>query len=173
MLPLLQVRTDELPFVPTQLADIALFNVFAGARTFPADLPAVNGNGWVIRCYRSLDGLVPLAGEPKSHVKTFPIRWSLAEAEGPGWEDAWGVTDLSAFSELPDSIDLFHDRYMNCSTTKVGGWPSYIQPAPGQDAADFVFQIGSEGKSNWMWGDNGIGYFYCRDDDWIMHWDCY
>lgn len=173
MLPLLQVRTDELPYVPEQLRGVALFNVFVWPRKLPVNLPAPNGSGWLIRCYRSLDALQPLAGEPKSHVRPFPIRWSLAESEGPGWEDAWGVTDLSAFNELPDAIDLFYDRYENRSCTKVGGWPSYIQGAPAENSGDFVFQIGSEEKPNWMWGDNGIGYFYFRGGEWVMRWDCY
>lgn len=173
MLPLLQVRTDELPYVPKQLKDVALFNVFCGPRKLPIDFPAASGSGWLIRCHSSLEALRPLAGDPKSHLRQFPIRWSLAEGEGPGWEDAWGVTDLSAFNDLSDAIDLFYDRYKHCSSTKIGGWPSYIQGAPGQSSEDFVFQIGSEEKSNWMWGDNGIGYFYFRDGQWVMHWDCY
>lgn len=173
MLPLLQVRTDELPSVPEQLSGVALFTVFAGPGELPVDLPAPNGSGWLIRCYGSLDALRPLAGEPKSHLRPFPIRWSLGESEGPAWEDAWGVTDLSAFNELEDAIDLFYDRYQNRSSTKVGGWPSYIQGAPAQTLGDFVFQIGSEEKANWMWGDNGIGYFYFRDGEWTMRWDCY
>lgn len=42
-----------------------------------------------------------------------------------------------------------------------------------EDPDDFVFQIGSEEKPNWMWGDNGTGYFYFREGRWTMHWDCY
>src|SRR5688500_15808023 len=51
MLPLLQARTDELPYVPEQLKGVALFNVFCGPRKLPIDLPAATGNGWLIRCY--------------------------------------------------------------------------------------------------------------------------
>lgn len=124
MLPLLQVRTDELPHLPKQLANVALFNVFTGPRELPLDPPTASGNGWLIRCYDSLEPLRPLGGAPNSHVRPFPICWSLAESEAPGWEDAWGVTDLSAFNELPDSIALFHDRYKHHPFTKVGGWPT-------------------------------------------------
>lgn len=173
MLPVLQVRTDELPHVPEALKGVALFNVFCGPRKLPIDLPAANGDRWLIRCYKSMEGLQPLAGEPKSHLRPFPIRWTLADREGPSWEDAWGVTDLSAFNELPDAIELFYDRYKRHSFTKVGGWPSYVQGPARESANDFVFQIGSEEKSNWMWGDNGNGYFYFRDGGWLMHWDCY
>jgi hypothetical protein len=173
MLPLLQVRTDELPYVPAPLAGVALFTAFAGPRKLPVDLPAPNGSGWLIRCYNSLDGLEPLGGAPRSHLRPFPIRWSLPTSEGPGWQDAWHLTDLSAFNELPDAVDLLSHRYTHASSTKVGGWPSYIQGIPPQSGGDFVFQIGSEEKSNWMWGDNGIGYFYWRDGEWMMQWECY
>jgi hypothetical protein len=172
MLPILQVRTDELPHIPDPLKDVALFNVFCGPRKLPVG-PVVSGNGWMIRCYRSLDGLRLLLGEPESHLRAFPVRWPLEGSEGPDWEDARGVADLSAFTKLPDSINLFYDRYKNRPSTKVGGWPSYIQGGPAQAAGDFVFQIGSEEKPNWMWGDNGIAYFYFRDGQWVMHWDCY
>jgi hypothetical protein len=39
MLPLLQVRTDELPYVPEPLAGVALFNVFVGPRELPTPCP--------------------------------------------------------------------------------------------------------------------------------------
>ena len=42
----------------------------------------------------------------------------------------------------------------------------------------YVFQIDTTGKGNWMWGDNGIGYFgkgtvECTKDDWFLEWQCY
>ncbi|MCZ6412879.1 DUF1963 domain-containing protein, partial [Cronobacter sakazakii] len=42
--------------------------------------------------------------------------------------------------------------------TKDGGYPLQIQHGVG--IQDFVFQVGSEEKVNWMWADNGIGYFH-------------
>lgn len=49
MIPLLQVRTDELPCRPRALQGIALFNVFVGPRQLPLDLPAESGDGWLLR----------------------------------------------------------------------------------------------------------------------------
>src|SRR5215831_11192034 len=60
MIPLLQVRTDELPYRPDTLEGIALFNVFIGPRELRIDLPAENGEGWLLRSYPSLDRLSPL-----------------------------------------------------------------------------------------------------------------
>lgn len=125
MLPLLQVRTDELPFVPAQLDGIALFTVFIDRKELPVDA-AKNGDHWAIRTYTTLDGLEPLASPEDSLVRPFPIKWSLVDDEGPQWDDAWGLHDLDAFNALDDCIDLFYDRNHQHSYTKIGGWPSYI-----------------------------------------------
>jgi uncharacterized protein YwqG len=171
MIPLLQVRTDELPYLHEALYDIALFNVFIGPDELPIDLPAENGEGWVLRSYSTLEGLVELPKPTENRVRVFPVRWFASETEGPQWEDAWDLHDLSEFNKLDDAINLFSDRYTQRYCTKVGGWPSYTQSPPGLDG--YVFQIGSEEKPRWMWGDNGNGYFYRRDGTWSLFWDCY
>lgn len=171
MIPLLQVRTDELPYRPAALEGIALFNVFIGPRELPLDLPAESGDGWLLRSYPSLDNLTPLMPTPSPQVRSFPIRWRLSETEGPLWEDAWGLYDLAEFNELTDAINLFYDRYERHSFTKIGGWPSFIQSPV--DSDHYVFQIGSEEKPRWMWGDNGNGYFSFKDGKWFLYWDCY
>jgi hypothetical protein len=173
MLPLLQVRCDELPYRPPLLNEISLFNVFIGPREIPIDLPAPNGQGWEIRTFPSLDGLVPIRHGAETFLRPFPIRWSLSGTEGLQWEDAWHVYDLSVFNQLSDCIELFGSRYNRHYFTKVGGWPSYIQASPGLDSNLFVFQIGSEEKPRWMWGDNGTGLFYLVDGKWLLYWDCY
>lgn len=171
MVPLLQIRTDELPHRPSALAGIALLNVFVGPRRLPIDLPSENGSGWLLRSYPNLADLTRLALPGESPLRPFPVRWHPSETEGPQWEEAWSLHDLTEFNKLDDAIDLFYDRYTAHTRTKVGGWPSYIQGSPGADG--FVFQIDSEEKPNWMWGDNGIGYFYLRDGKWFLFWDCY
>lgn len=143
MLPLLQVRTDELSFVPTALAGVALLTIYIDSRHLPTDLPAENGNGWLIRTYPALDGLTPMPTPTGSWLKPFPIRWQAAEGEGPDWHGG----------------------------TKVGGWPAYVQDSP--EIEGYVLQIGSEEKPGWMWGDNGTGYVYHRDGQWYLYWDCY
>ena len=68
-----------------------------------------------------MDGLTPLASPEDSWLRPFPMKGSLAEDEGPQWEDAWGLHDLDAFNGLNDCIDLFYDRYHQHSRTKIGG----------------------------------------------------
>jgi hypothetical protein len=173
MLSLLQIRVDELPYRPSQLDGVALVTVFVDRDDLPYNTP--NGQGWLVRTYPSAAGLVPLpepgAGSP---IRRFPIRWTLCEDEGPDWEDAWRVVDLSEFNALDRSyMDQFHDRYRNHSGTKVGGWPSLIQYEL-SGVGEFVFQIGSEEKPGWMWGDLGIGYFCLSPNgEWQLVWQCY
>ena len=172
MLPLLQVRTDELPYVPPQFAGIRFLTVFIDSKELPIDV-ATNGDHWLIRTYDTLDGLVPMETPEGSWLRPFPIKWSLVEDEGPQWQDAWGIHPLDAFNELEDCIELFYDRYHRHLFTKIGGWPSYIQGGL-YDPDRFVFQISSEEKPRWMWGDNGNAYFYLdENNEWLMLWDCY
>ena len=63
--------------------------------------------------------------------------------------------------ELPECItdyDSFFEDFNRYRGTKVGGFPTEIQHGVGIE--EFVFQVGSEEKVNWMWADNGIGYFH-------------
>ena len=180
MIPLLQVRADELPHKPAALNDIALLNVFMDCKEHPMthETGGENGNGWLIRTYESLDGLVPIErGEP-TFVKPFQIKWLLKEKDEPTGEQVMEILDLEDEID-PYELDdeqayyaAYEARYPEMGRTKFGGWPDFIQGS--LDDEQFVFQIGSEEKPNWMWGDNGNGYFF-RDDDggWRIEWDCY
>jgi uncharacterized protein YwqG len=172
MSPLMQVKVDELPHVPDALGKTKFLVVFFNREEIPFDQE--NGNGWLIREYDSIEGLVPLPKASEGDaVKDFPIKWKLSDNEGPGWEDAWGVTDLGSINESEEASDLFFDRFLNHSGTKFGGWPSDIQHGLGGDG-EFVFQIGSEEKPRWMWADNGIGYFLKEENgDWSFQCQFY
>jgi uncharacterized protein YwqG len=166
MFPLLQVNVTELPYVPSQLEKIGLFIVFLNRVEIPFDKP--HGEGWLIREYTSIEQLVPLplTSEPE-HVRPFPIKWELSERDAPSWEIAGSLVDMSAVHESDDASNLFFERYKGISGTKMGGYPYEIQHGDFGDS-EFVFQIGSEEKPQWMWGDDGIGYFL-RDKQ--GHWE--
>lgn len=170
--PLLQFRLSELPYVPAQLKDIALLNVFVDYHHLPTDLPAINGDGWLIRTYASLDGLQTLSSPVGSTPRPCSINWRLAEQEGPSWKEAGSVVDRTKLRKLAGIREQFDERYQRSASTKVGGWPEYIQSAPEGMTDHFVFQIASETKADWAWGDAGRGYFYCSGL-WMMHWDCF
>jgi hypothetical protein len=168
MFPLIQVRTSELPFVPTQLQGVELLVLFQNQDEVPFDKP--HGEGWLIREYRSLEELSPLpAVHGKGVPRKFPIRWTLVEDDAPGWEDAGDVVDLTAVNADEEASDSFFQDFHRYPRTKVGGYPADIQHGVGID--DFVFQVGSEEKPGWMWADNGIGYFFKRASG-VWEWSC-
>ena len=97
----------------------------------------------------------------------------LGTHEGPPRELVANILDATGFDQLENAIHLFSQRYKRHWGTKVGGWPSYIQADPAIEQ-EFVFQIGTEPKAHWAWGDNGSGYFYrSLTGEWSMYWDCY
>ncbi|MHC4215722.1 MAG: DUF1963 domain-containing protein [Planctomycetota bacterium] len=176
MAPLCQMNLLELPYVPEKLRDIALITLFID----PEDLPIgkANGRGWELRAYRSLDGLVETV-EPdyEGAIKPFPIRWELIEEDYPCLEDI----PIELQSKIEGDCD---ERFENSACSKVGGWPSIIQGEvdwgpknlmPGD--MEFVLQINSEEKAEWIWGDEGIGYFglgsWFGKDEWALDWQCF
>lgn len=169
--PLAQFNLTEVPFVPEKLKRFKMITVFIDDDYLPFDKPY--GQGWIVRAYETLEELVPLKRpEVKFEIKAFPMKWELLENEGPSWEDAWSITDLTEFNLVTDSE--FYDRYENSEKTKLGGYPALIQGELGFGINNFVFQIGSEDKAGWMWGDCGIGYFGLDDEgQWLFEWTCY
>lgn len=168
MFPLLQIRINELPFVPDPLRGVELLVLFHNSEAHPFDKP--HGEGWLIREYSSVEGLVPLPLAPApAALRPFPIEWHEVADDAPGWEDAWDLVDLSAVNEDEEASDSFFEDFSRYNGTKVGGFPADIQHGVGLD--DFVFQVGSEEKPAWMWADNGIGYFFkSREKGWS--WAC-
>ena len=174
MTPLLQVVTSELPHVPDPIAACRVAQVFV-ADEFPVDTPTFSSPHFEIRTYAE-EVLEPRESPLEySTPRPFQIRWSLGEPEGPCWEDASLFASyelITKFVEIDDCFKLYYDRYSPNPNTKVGGWPSYIQGAPAVEG-DFVIQVASEGKPRWMVGDCGSLYFFKRDNQWGMHFDCY
>jgi hypothetical protein len=177
MTPLFQLNISELPYVPANLADIALITVFVDQDGPPADHRG-NGDAWLLRVYPGLAGLVPI-GQPANctSCKPFPVRWELINADYPTWDDA-------ASMDLPPDIEEdYEDQFETAGSTKVGGWPATIQseivwaPFNRHPAnPEYVFQIASEPKARWSWGDAGIGYFGRGKADgsvWTMEWQCH
>jgi len=170
MFCLLQVKIDELPVIPKQLEGVKFLCVFINRKEIPWEKP--HGDGWLIREYNSVENLVEL---PKSSLppmlKDFPIKWSLFEKDAPHWETAWEVVDLKPIneSEDEDADQKFFFDLPRFDQTKFGGYPTEIQHY--HKLENFVFQIASEEKPNWMWGDNGVAYFN-RDQEGNWEFDC-
>ena len=168
MFTLLQVRIDELPYIPPELENTRFLVVFFNREEIPFDQH--HGDGWLIREYDSLEGLEPLPeSEEEAMVKDFPIKWDLVEDDAPDWEDAWGLLDLTPINDTEGADEKFFEEYNRYPGTKFGGFPYLIQHE--LDLGGYVFQIGSEDKPGWMWADSGIAYFNkLADGEWMF--DC-
>lgn len=159
---LCQINLTELPFRPRGLEDVELVAVFIGPHELPAGTP--NGVGWCLRAYPRVDALVPLA-PAASGIRAFPMRPEVIEADYPCRED------------LPEDLDdEDDDRLPNAGGFKLGGWPTLIQGEISWESpsTEYVFQIDSNDKAHWSWGDAGVGYFG-RDSagEWALDWQCY
>jgi len=175
MIPVLQIRVDELPVVPRQLGAVALLALFVTQSRLPIDLPSANGEGWVVRTYASLQDLEPVKAPPAAQaLRPFQVRWALNENEGPDWLE---ILQLIADPDIGLNDSFFEackHRYRKYPFTKVGGWPATTQEAMHTIGDPFVFQVASEEKPRWMVGDNGNMYFFADDESqWSMYWDCY
>jgi uncharacterized protein YwqG len=174
---LAQINLTDFQFKPKALEGINFIAVFIGPKKLPIDTP--NGHNWLIRTYGDISDLIPLEKiETGSWLKEFPMKPRVIEEDYPCWEDVP--------IRCPDEIDDdFHDLFHNVSGFKFGGWPTLVQagicwaPWNQHDACpEYVFQIDTTEKGNWMWGDNGVGYFGRgtldgKEDVWALSWQCY
>ncbi|MBU2709028.1 DUF1963 domain-containing protein [Zooshikella marina] len=174
---LAQVNLTEFPFKPKGLEDIEFITIFIGPKELPIDVP--NGNNWELRTYKSIKDLVPLKqSDSGSWLKPFPMKPRVVDEDFPCWEDVP--------VECPEEIeDMYYDLFENVGGFKFGGWPTLIQaeifwaPWNKHEAnPEYVFQVDTTEKGNWMWGDNGVGYFgrgtsKGKKNDWALTWQCY
>ncbi len=155
MFPLLQVRCAELPEAPAALSGIALLVVYVNAAEIPFDLP--HGEGWLVREYASVEGLVPCPTRAPAGVKPMAIKWTPGKPERPEWEQASEMFDMDAIADSDSAKERF-EAMPNHSGTKIGGYPSEVQGLV-EYADDYLLQIGSEAKAGWQWADGGVATF--------------
>ncbi len=128
-----QLNLTQAPVIPARLEDIKLVTFFVEPET--AALSEENGGNWMLRAYRSLDGLTPMPVPPDAPKvrKGFECRWEES-------------TEAKA------------------ARTKIGGSGSYIQSEPWWEyrahpaAPAYCLQINSEEKVGLGWGDSGTLY---------------
>jgi uncharacterized protein YwqG len=175
MIPLCQINCNELPVRPDTLVGVGFLTLFVAADRLPSIYTA-NGEGWLLRTYGAEQSLNLLQQPPslESSVKAFPIRWELIEQDYPCWEDA---LDAVANQALLDVFEENRERFPTHFCSKIGGWPSLIQSSlftALTEKPNYVFQVDTEAKAHWGWGDNGIGYFgYMLEHglpQWYLDW---
>lgn len=152
MFPLLQIRVNELPFVPEQLKHVAVLVLYMNLQRYPFGLP--HGQGWLIREYPSVEGLSEIQNVLSPDL-SYPIQWRK-------------VQECACLEQCSSSACLCSSIPTD-SGTKVGGYPSEILRTSRPD--EFVFQIASEALINWKWAQNGVGLFFCSSEgEW--RWSC-
>ena len=171
--PLVQFNLTEAKFVPERLRQFKLITVFIDEEDLPFDRPM--GEGWLVRGYESFEGLVPLKRPiAEFEIKPFPIRWEAATKEGPDFSLAGKFTDLSEFDLFEETEEMYLKRYCSSERSKLGGYPATIQDELDFGMENFVFQISTEEKAHFMWGDAGIGYFGLdKNGQWLFEWQCF
>ncbi len=205
--PRLQIRLDEAPYVPTSLRDLALITFFTlsdDSDDIAADLHDVmrelgvkseielpNGQGWLIRTYQSLDGLVPIA-TPSNKTwlsGTSPVRWEFVERDLP---ESLEFADMPEVSEnWPDAAD---EARTSTDVARLGGWPSVFQRplpwgplgkaidwqgkpydwTPPAFEPEFVLELGSVDEVSFYVDDGGTMYLGRGTNDasqWCLTWD--
>ncbi|MBK1810764.1 DUF1963 domain-containing protein [Clostridium sp. YIM B02505] len=182
---LCQINLTQLPYVPESLNDLEFLVVFISPDEYPNN--DTNGVNWCLRAYKRIEELVPLKQiVTGSTIREFQMRGILIDEDYPCWEDFSDATLQDNPLELTDELEEYYwDNLENVSGFKIGGWPTLIQSeiywAPyNQHPAkpEYIFQIDSTEKGNWMWGDNGVGYFgrgtkEGHEDEWTIEWQCY
>jgi uncharacterized protein YwqG len=180
MRPLVQIRIDELPEVPVCLVGLALLTIWV-------DLKAVferddsSGNGFVIRTYAALDGLVsigPVVAESNA-TPILPIAWRTSVPDQPHWDDV--VDEIpGSIAQSDDEAWFFESRYAAVTEAisqtcpvKLGGWPNWIQNSMWPDDAEFCFQVDSTDKGKFNLGDGGSLYIFRTPRGWASRSDCY
>jgi hypothetical protein len=178
MFPLLQVNCAELPYRPPALVNTALLVFWINPVNY-AVVDCPNGEGWLLREYASLEGLVPVTDVPKPKgLKTLPITWTRTDTEAPSWDDVEALLPPNTIpADLQDApmIEQLIEQYelQNDTATKFGGYPALIQGSL-THGDTFVFQIGSEDAAQWNWGDGGILYLSKTEaGEWVIEEQMY
>jgi uncharacterized protein YwqG len=182
---LCQINLTKLPYVPESLSNLEFITLFIGPEDYPNE--DINGVNWCLRSYNNISELVPLKQvTTDSEIKAFQMMGILVEEDYPGWDDFSNIEIKDNQLALSEEIEEnYWDYFENISGFKIGGWPTLIQSeiywAPYNQHPinpEYVFQIDSTEKGNWLWGDNGVGYFgrgtkEGHKDEWVVEWQCY
>lgn len=176
MLPVLQIYVPEVPNGKAVFGDVELIQVFLNRNNLPNEFHAKNGNGWLLIEHKTIEGLELLKNPQEINMlKTFPIKWMLSENKDyPCWEEAWEYVDMTDINQSEELRERFFDELDSYPKTKIGGYAAYIQ-SPCSEDYNYIFQISSEEKPNFMVGDNGSIYILKskKDNEWYLCWDCF
>ncbi len=178
MHPVLQIRMDELPFVPRVLSDAAYLTLWFDLEAC-AVFEASNGHSFEIRTYHSSTNLVPIGPKYREHktFPTFPVRWHGLEGDLPDWEAFDGAPEMVIHS---DDDDWFYDNPVRdkCAElqktmpVKVGGHDQWWQSPQSVDEGEYAFFLDSTQKGRFGFPGGGNGNFFRTTNGWELRVDC-
>lgn len=176
MVPLLQVRTDELSYCPAVLQGIRLFTIFWEAKEIVASHTLLNGQGCCIRTYSAIDDLVPLvpsrerwAQRGRIWPSPLPVFWKFFPDDNIGFE-AYESHSMEMNVILQDGYELDFSYLPRFNGTKIGGWPSWFNPE--RSADNFILEIHTHGRPDMTLLCGAMVEIFCTPSgDWQMHLD--
>ena len=169
MMPIASIFTGYLDYVPEQISEVKLCNVFI-SKNYREHLMDLDGY-YLIRTYASTDGLVPCDWNCEE-LKSFPLKPTLVDDDTPQWDGGMDPDLEDAVIELEDidGINYFDDiRTNEYCMHKVGGYPAYIQSGDWDKQYEFSLQISSDDKIGLNIVDNGSFYFFYSKE--LDKWD--
>jgi len=177
MVPVMTLFIKNLPSVPETMKHIELITVFISVTAIEECI--LEEGDFCVRTYDSLEALESCDWQT-DYIKAFPLIPKSIEEDYPAWDsddipesirnrilELENAGEIDYFEDIADDDDkCFH---------KIGGYPSYIQSGITWENYEFIFQIASDEKANFYFGDAGnIYFFYDKDEDrWGAHYDYY
>ncbi len=169
MLPLAMIFTGNLEYVPEEIRDVVLCNVFISPNIYD-HLIDMEGY-YAVQTYTTLDGLEPCSWI-NGEIKAFPLKPQLVEDDFPMWDGGMDadIEDEICAMEQRGEIDYYEDiQTQSYSMHKVGGYPAYIQSGGWTKEYEFIFQISSDEKAQLNIVDSGSFYFFYSTE--LGKWD--
>lgn len=181
MSPVLQLRIDELPFIPDVFQNISLMGLWFDLSADPQDLwEGKDGVGFVIRTYDSNKDLVPIGSGYGEHptFPTFPIKWHLFQEDLPSREEFVDKVPLAVAQNYDSSWFHCHEGLENRSTLqkdmpiKIGGYSQWWQSPQHVEGGKFAFFLDSTARGQFGFPGGGNANFFKTESSWEVRVDC-
>ena len=162
----MEIHLSELPTRPSPLEGFELLQVFLELKT-RGDTPAYQGGNWAVRRIEKADGMSPMSHAPV--VAEIPVAWNL-QHDIPKYPDDLALIPgdvRNEFEKLPNWSALLADRFPSSLSTRVGGWPQWVEGC----GVDGTFCLQIDGFDV----DIDLGFDGCLFfgfDEETQSWDC-
>ena len=169
LIPLLSLRTDELPYAPKNLRRVALLNVFVDAEESMLDADA---GSIVIRAYRSISKLRPLLRPKGLKANHYRVEWKeVVDYPHDYHLSSCDRLDDEELEEYNDNIKRYQKKFRNHDGLKLDGWPTLVQETAFLMEGDPDYTLQMDVNNVYHYCDSGIGYLLKCKGKWCAHWE--